>query len=209
MYLTVIFKINLYLIGWKLFYNLVLVSSPLPASWETCEPVQKQQLELDTEKWTGSKLGKECIKAVNCHPAYLLYAECILQNAGLDESQAGIKISGRNIKNLRCAVDTTLIVESEEELKRLLRKVKEGSKKAGLKFNFHKTKITASSPVTSWQIDVETVETVTDFIFLGSKITVDGDCSHEIKRHLLLGRKAMTNLDTIKKQRPHFAGESV
>ena len=132
-----------------------------------------------------------------------------MQNAGLDESQAGIKISGRNIKNLRCAVDTTLIVESEEELKRLLRKVKEGSKKAGLKFNFHKTKITASSPVTSWQIDVETVETVTDFIFLGSKITVDGDCSHEIKRHLLLGRKAMTNLDTIKKQRPHFASESV
>ena len=161
------------------------------------------------EKLTGSKLGKDYIKAVNCHPAYLLYAEYIMQNAGLDEAQAGIKIAGRNIKNLRYADDTTLIVESEEELKRLLRKVKEESKKAGLKLNIHKTSIMASIPITSWQIDRETVETVTDFIFLGSKITVDGDCSHEIKRHLVLGRKTMTNLDSIKKQRPHFASKSL
>ena len=105
------------------------------------------------EKLTGSKLGKDYIKAVNCHPAYLLYAEYIMQNAGLDEAQAGIKIAGRNIKNLRYADDTTLTVESEEELKRLLRKVKEESKKAGLKLNIHKTSIMASIPITSWQID--------------------------------------------------------
>ena len=170
---------------------------------------KKQQLEPDMEKWTGSKLGKDYIKAVNCHPAYLLYAEYIMQNAGLDEAQAGIKIAGRNIKNLRYADDTTLIVESEEELKRLLRKVKEESKNAGLKLNIHKTSIMASIPITSWQVDRETVETVTDFIFLGSKITADGDCSHEIKRHLVLGRKTMTNLDSIKKQRPHFASKSL
>ena len=171
--------------------------------------VKKQQLELDMEKWIASKLGKEYIKAVNCHPVYSLYAEYIVQNAGLDEAQAGIKIAGRSIKNLRYAVDTTLIVESEEELKRLLRKVKEESKKAGLKLNIHKTNIMASSPITSWHTDGETVETVTDFIFLGSKITADGDCSHEIKRLLLLGRKTMTNLDSIKKQRPHFASKSL
>ena len=167
---------------------------------------KKQQLEPDMEKLTGSKLGKDYIKAVNCHTAYLLYAEYIMQNAGLDEAQAGIKIARRNIKNLRYADDTTLIVESEEELKRLLRKVKEESKKAGLKLNIHKTSIMASIPITSWQIDRETVA---DFIFLGSKITVDGDCSHEIKRHLVLGRKTMTNLDSIKKQRPHFASKSL
>ena len=189
MYLTVIFKINLYLIGWKLFYNLVLVSSSPPASWETCEQVQKQQLELDTEKWTGSKLGKECIKAINCHPAYLLYAECILQNAGLDESQAGIKISGRNIKNLRYAVDTTQIVESEEELKRLLRKVKEGSKIAGLKFNFHKTKIMASSPITSCQIDAETVETVTDLFSWAPKSLWMVTAAMKLKDTCSLGEK--------------------
>ena len=114
---------------------------------------KKQQLEPDMEKLTGSKLGKDYIKAVNCHPAYLLYAEYIMQNAGLDEAQAGIKIAGRNIKNLRYADDTTLTVESEEELKRLLRKVKEESKKAGLKLNIHKTSIMASIPITSWQID--------------------------------------------------------
>ena len=123
-----------------------------------------------------------------------------MRNAGLDEAQAGIKIAGKNINNLRYADDTTLLPESEEELKSLLMKVKE-SEKAGLKFNIHKTKIMASSPNTSWQIDGETVETVVDFIFGGSKITADGDCSHEIKRCLLLGRKVMTNLDSILKSR--------
>ena len=122
-------------------------------------------------------------------------------NAGLDETQAGIKIAGRIINNLRYADDTTLMAESEEGLKSLLMKVKEESEKAGLKFNIQKTKIMASGPITSWQIDGETVETVTDFIFLGSKITADGDCSHEIKRRLLLGRKALTNLDSILKSR--------
>ena len=123
-----------------------------------------------------------------------LYAEYINRNVRLDEAQPGIKIPQRNINNLREADDTTLMAESEEELKSLLMKVKEESEKAGLKLNIQKTKIVASGPITSWQIDGETMETVTDFIFLGSKITVDGDCSHEIKRRLLLGRKAMTNL---------------
>ena len=129
------------------------------------------------------------------------YAEYIMQNAGLNEAQAGIKIAARNINNLRYADDTTLMAESEEELKSLLMKVKEEKEKAGLKLNIQKTKIMASGPITSWQIDGETVETVTDFIFLGCKITADGDCSHEIKRHLLLGRKAMINLDSILKSR--------
>jgi len=118
-------------------------------------------------------------------------------NAGLDETQAGIKFARRNTNNLRYADDTTLMAESEEELKSLLMKVKEESEKVGLKLNIQKTKIMASGPITSWQIDGETMETVTDFIFLGSKITVDDDCSHEIKRCLLLGRKAMINLDSI------------
>ena len=120
-------------------------------------------------------------------------------NAGLDEAQAGIKIAGRNINNLRYADDTTLMAESEEEPKSLLMKVKE--KKTGLKLNIQKTKIMAASSITSWQIDRETMERVTDFILLGSRITADGDCSHESKRHLLLGRKAMTNLDSILKIR--------
>ena len=124
-----------------------------------------------------------------------------MRNPGLEEAQAGIKISGRNINNLRYADDTTLMAKSEEELKSLLMKVKEESGKAGLKFRIHETKIMASCPITSWQIDGETVETVSDFIFGGSKITADGDCSHEIKRHLLLGRKVMTNLDSILKSR--------
>ena len=123
-----------------------------------------------------------------------------MRNAGLDETQAGIKIAGRNINNLTYADDTTLMAESEE-LKSLLMKVKEESKKVGLKFNIQKTKIMASGPITSWQIDGETMETVTDFILGGSKITADGDCSHKIKRWLLLGRKAMTNLDSILKSR--------
>ena len=118
-----------------------------------------------------------------------LHAEYILNNAGLDEAEAGIKIAGRNINNLRYADDTTLMAESEEELKSLLMKVKEESEKVGLKINIQKTKIMASGPITSWEIDVETMETVSDFIIVDSKITADGDCSHEIKRHLLLGRK--------------------
>ena len=122
-------------------------------------------------------------------------------NAGLDEAQAGIKIARRNINNLRYADDTTLMAESKEELKSLLMKVKEKSEKVGLKLNIQKTKIMASSPITSWQIDVETMETVRDFIFSASKISADGDCSHEIKRSLLLGRKGMTNLDSILKSR--------
>ena len=124
-----------------------------------------------------------------------------MRNAGLDEAQAGIKIAGRNINNLRYANDTTLMAESEEELISLLMKVKEERENVGLKLNIQKMKIMASGFITSWQIDGETMETVTDFIFLGSKITADGDCSHEIKRRLLLGRKVMTNLDSIFKSR--------
>ena len=124
-----------------------------------------------------------------------------MRNAGLEEAQAGIKIAGRNISNLRYADDTTLMAESEEELKSLLMKVKEESEKVGLKLNIQKMKIMASGPISSWEIDGETVETVSDFILGGSKITADGDCSHEIKRHLLLGRKVMTNLDSIFKSR--------
>ena len=124
-----------------------------------------------------------------------------MQNAGLDEAQAGIKIARRNINNLRHADDTILMAESKEELKSLLMKVKEESEKIGLKLNIQKTKIMASCSITSWQIDGETMETVTDFIFLGSRITADGNCSHEIKWRLLLGRKAMTNLDSILKSR--------
>ena len=119
-----------------------------------------------------------------------------MRNAGLDEAQAGIKIVGRNVNNLRYTDDTTIMAESEEELKSLLMKVKEESEKVGLKLNIQKTKIMAFGPITSWEIDGETVETVSDFIFLGSQITADGDCSHEIKRHLLLGRKGMTNQDS-------------
>ena len=124
-----------------------------------------------------------------------------MRNASLDEAQAGIKIAGTNINNLRYADDTTLMAESEEELKSLLMKVKEDSEKVGLKLNIQKMKIMASGPISSWEIDGETLETVTDFIFLGSKITADGDCSHEIKRRFLLGRKVMTNPDNILKSR--------
>ena len=124
-----------------------------------------------------------------------------MRNAGLEEAQAGLKIAGRNINNLRYADDTTLMAESEEELKCLLMKVKEESEKVGLKLNIQKTKIMASGPITSWEIDGETVETVADFIVWGSQITADGDYSHEIKRHLLFGRKVMTNLDSILKSR--------
>ena len=129
------------------------------------------------------------------------YAEYIMRNAGLEEAQAGIKITRRNVDHLRYTDDTTLMAESEEELKSLLMKGKEESEKVGLKLNIQKMKIIASGPITSWEIDGETVETVSDFTFWGSKITADGDCSHKIKRHLLLGRKVMTNLDSIFKSR--------
>ena len=130
-----------------------------------------------------------------------LYAQYIMWNAGLDETQAGIKIARRNINNLRCAYNTTLVAESKEELKSLSLKVKEESEKAGLKFNIQKTKIMADGPITPWQIGGETVGTVSDFIFLGSKITADGDCCHEIWRWLLLGREAMTNINSVLKSR--------
>ena len=148
------------------------------------------------------QIGKGVCQGCILSPClFNLYAEYIMRNAGLEEAQAGIKIARRNINNLRYADDTTLMAESEEELKSLLMKVKEESEKVGLKLNIQKTKIMASGPITSWEIDGETVETVSDFIFLGSKITADGDCSHEIKRRLLLGRKVMTNLDSIFKSR--------
>ena len=148
------------------------------------------------------QIGKGVCQGCILSPClFNLYAEYIMRNAGLEETQAGIKIAGRNINNLRYADDTTLMAESEEELKSLLMKVKEESEKVGLKLNIQKTKIMASGPITSWEIDGETVETVSDFIFGGSKITADGDCSHEIKRRLLLGRKVMTNLDSIFKSR--------
>ena len=164
--------------------------------------VNKQQLEPDMEQQIGSKYEKEYVKAVYCHPDYLMHMQSyIMRNAGLEEAQAGIKIEGRNINNLRYTDDTTFMAESEEELKSLLMKVKKESEKVGLKLNIQKTKIMASGPITSWETDGETVETVSDFIFLGPKITADGDCSHEIKRRLLLGRKVMTKLDSILKSR--------
>ena len=146
----------------------------------------------------GKGVRQACILAL-C--LFNFYAEYITRNAGLEEAQAGIKIAGRNINNLRYADDTTLIAESEEELKSLLMKVKDESEKVGLKLNIQKMKIMASGPITSWQIDGETMETLADFIFLGSKITAYSDSSHEIKRHLLLGRKVMTNLNSILKSR--------
>ena len=152
------------------------------------------------EQWTASKLGKEYVKAVHCHPAYLTYTEYIMRNARLDEAQTGIKIAGRNINNLRYADVTTLMAESEE-LQSFLMKVKEKSLKVGLKLNIQKTKIMPSGPITSWQIDGETVETVVDFVLGGSKITSCCYCIHEIKRCLVLGRKVMTNLDNILKNR--------
>ena len=148
------------------------------------------------------QIGKRVRQGCILSPClFYFYAEYIMRNAGLEEAQARIKIARRNINNLRYSDDTTLMVESKEELKSLLMKVTEESEKVGLKLNIQKTKIMASGPITSWEIDGETVETVSDFIFLGSKITADSDCSYEIKRHLLLGRKVMTNLDSILRSR--------
>ena len=153
-------------------------------------------------EWTGSKLEKELSQGHILLPClFNFYAECIMRNAGLEETQAGIKIAWRNINNLRYADDTTLMAESEEDLKSFLMKVKEESEKAGLKINIQKTKIMASGPITSWQNRWGDNENSDSLYFLGSKITADGDCSHEIKSRLLLGRKIMTNLDSIIKSR--------
>ena len=157
--------------------------------------VRKQQLEPDMEQETGSKLGKEYIKAVYCHSAYLTY----MQSTSCEIAQAEIRIAGRNINNLRYVDDTTLTAERKEELKSLL--MKEKSEKSGLKLNIRKTKIMASGPITSWQTDGGNVETVSTFIFLGSKINVNGDCSHKTKSSLLLVRISMSNLDSVFKSR--------
>ena len=163
-------------------------------------PVKKQQLELtwNNRLVVGKGVRQGCILSP-C--LFNLHAEYIMQNARLDEAQAGIKIAGRNINHLRYADDINLMAESEEELKSLLMKVKDESEQVDLKLNVQKTKIMASGPITSLQVDGEPMKTVRDFIFLGSRITADGDCSHEIKRHLLLGRKVMTNLHSILKSR--------
>ena len=162
----------------------------LPASWETCMQVNKQHLEPHMEQWTGSKLGKEYVKAVYSHSVYFTSMQSTsYEILGWIIPQAGIKISRRNINSLRYVDDTTLKAKCEGELKSLLMKVKKESEKVGLKLSIQNTKIMASSPITSWQIEGRKVETVTDFIFLGSKITADGECSHEIKRRLLLGKK--------------------
>ena len=158
--------------------------------------VKKQQLELDMEQQTGSKSGKGYVKDLYCHHAYLTYIQSTsCEMPGWMKHKLESRLLGEVISNLKYADDTTLMAESEEELKSLLMKVKKESEKVGLKLNVQKTKIMASGPITSWQIDGETMETVRDFIVLGSKMTADGDCRHEIKRCLFLGRKAMTNLD--------------
>uniref|UniRef100_A0A4W2I022 RNA-directed DNA polymerase n=1 Tax=Bos indicus x Bos taurus TaxID=30522 RepID=A0A4W2I022_BOBOX len=163
---------------------------------------QEATVRMGHETTDWIQIGKGvCQYCISSPCLFNLYAEYVMKNAGLDEAQAGIKTAGRNINNLRYVDDTTLMAESEERLKSLLMKVKEEIEKVGLKLNIQKTKITASGPITSWQIDGETMEIVADFIFGGSKITADGDFSHEIKRRLLLGRKVMTNLDSILKSR--------
>ena len=163
---------------------------------------KKQQLEPDMEQLDWFKIGKGVCQGCILPPClFNLYAEYIMQNASLDEAQTGIKIAVRNTSYLRDADDTTLMEESEEELKNFLMKVKEDSGKAGLKLNIQKMKIMAFGPIISWQIEREKVEAITGFIFLGSKITANGDCNQEIKRCLLLGRKAMTNLDNVLKSR--------
>ena len=164
--------------------------------------VRKQQLELDMEQQAGSSRKRSIYQGCILLPClFNLYAEYITRNTGLEEAQAGIKIARRNINNFRYVDDTTFMEESEDELKSLLMEVKEESEKVGLKLNIQKTKIMASGPVTSWQVDGITLEKVVDFILGGSKITADGDCSHEIKRHLLLGKKVTTTLDSILKSR--------
>ena len=173
----------------------------LTVSWEICMQVKSNSWN-QTWKNRLVPVGKGVCQGCTLSPClFNLYAEYIMQNAGFDEAQAGIQIAKRNINNLRYANNTTLIAESKEELKSLLMKVKEETEKAGLKLNVQKRKIMVSATIASWQIDGETMGTATDFILGGSKITADGDCSHEIKRCLLLGRKAMTNLYSILKSR--------
>ena len=165
--------------------------------------VRKQQLELDMNNRLVPNRKRIMSRLYIVTLLIELLCRVYHEKCRMEEAQAGIKIAGRNINNLRYAGDTTVMAESEEELKSLLMRVKEESEKVGLKFNIQKMKIMASGPITSWEIDGETVETVTDFIFWGSKITADGDCSHDIKRCLLLGRKAMTNLDSMLKSRDY------
>ena len=180
--------------NWKILRDGNTRPSYLPPEKSVC----RSRTRHGTTGWF--QIGKGVPQGCILSPClFNLHAEYIVWNARLDEAQAGIKIAGRNINKLRYTDDTTLMGESEEELKSLLMKVKEESEKVGLKLNIQKTKIMVSSPITSWQIDGETLETVTDFILGGSKIIADGDCSHEIKRQLLLGRKVMTNLDSILK----------
>ena len=176
----------------------------LPASREICMQVKKQQLEQDTEQQIGSTLGKEYVKAVSCHPAYLTYMQSTsCDMLGWMKHKLESRLPG---EILTSDMQMTPHMAESKELKSLLIKVKEESEKVGLKFNVQKTKIMASGPITSWQIDGKTMKTVRDFIFLGSKITADGDCSHEIKRRLLLGRKVMTNLDSILTSRDREEG---
>ena len=186
---------------WKIL-NEMRIPDPLTCLLRNLYAGQEATVRTGHRTTDWFQIGKEVHQGCILSPClFNLYAEYVMRNAELDEAQAGIKIAGRNINNLRYADDTTLIAESEEELKSLLVKVKEESEKVGLKINIQKTKILASGPITSWQIDGETVKTVRDFILGGSKITADGDCRHEIKRHLLLGRQAMTNLDSMLKSR--------
>ena len=162
---------------------------------------KQQQSELDMEQWTSSNWKRSLSRLDTVTCLFNFHAQYIMQNAGLDESQAGIKTAGRNSNHLRYVDDTTLMAESGEKLKSLLMRVKEECEKAGLKLNIQKTKIMASGPITSWQIDGEKVETVSDFVFLGSKITADSECSHKIKRRLLPRRIAVTNRDSVLKSR--------
>ena len=197
--LTVLITIN-----WKILQKMG-VSDHLTCLLRNLCPGQEATVRTGHGTTDWFQIGKGVRQGCMLSPClFNLYAEYIMRNFGLDEEQAGIKVARRNINNLRYADDTTLMAESEQELKSLLMKVKEESEKVGLKLNIQKTKIIASGPITLWQIDGQTMETVTDFILGGSKITADGDCSHEIKRHLLLGRKVMTNLDSILKSRILF-----
>ena len=185
---------------WKILKEMGILDHPTCLLRNLYAGQEVVRTGLGTTDWF--QIGKGVCQGCILSPClFNLYAEYIMTNAGQDEAQAGIKIAETNINNLKYADDTTLMSESEEELKSLLRKLKDESEKVGLKLNIQKTKIMASSPITSWQIDWETVETVTDFILRGSKMTADCDCSHEIKRRLLLGRKVMTNLDSILKRR--------
>ena len=180
-------------------------------SWQNCWPlpcfismytIQEATVRMGHGTTDWFQIGKGVLQGYILSPClFNLYAEYTMRNAGLDDSQSGIKFPRRNINNLRYADGTTLMAESEEKLKRLLMRVKEENVKAGLKLNIQKTEIMASGPIILWQIDGEKVETMTDFIFLGSKVTADGECSHELKRHLILGRKDMTNLDSVLKSR--------